>query len=70
MTLKYLNGEVIDYPKEYLGHGLREQAIEFARLIKEGKKESELMSLADSHSIMETMDEIRKQIGLAYPFEK
>jgi predicted dehydrogenase len=69
MSLKHSNGEVINYPKEYLGHGLREQAIEFAKLVSEGKKESELMTLSDSQSIMETMDEIRKQIGLAYRFE-
>jgi hypothetical protein len=69
MNLKHLNGEVISYPKEYLGHGLREQAIEFTKLVREGKKESELMTLSDSQSIMETMDVIRKQIGLAYPFE-
>lgn len=69
MSLKHLNGEVISYPKEYLGHGLREQAIEFAKLVREGKKESDLMSLTDSQSIMETMDVIRKQIGLTYPFE-
>jgi hypothetical protein len=27
------------------------------------------MSHADTQSIMETMDEIRNQIGLRYPFE-
>lgn len=70
MNLKHLNGEVIIHPKEYLGHGLREQAIEFANLVREGKKESDLMTLADTQSIMETMDEIRAQIGLTYPFEK
>ncbi|MBU3692395.1 MAG: Gfo/Idh/MocA family oxidoreductase [Candidatus Nanopelagicaceae bacterium] len=69
MTLKSISGEVINYPKEYLGHGLREQAIEFANLIKSGKKESDLMTLQDTQSIMETMDEIRAQIGLSYPFE-
>lgn len=69
MILKNISGEIINYPKEYLGHGLREQAIEFAKLVKEGKKESDLITLQDTQSIMETMDEIRAQIGLSYPFE-
>jgi len=69
MRFKRTTGEVIEIPKTYEGHGLREQAIEFATLLQAGKKESELMSLSDTQSIMETMDEIRSQINLFYPFE-
>lgn len=69
MRLKRSNGDLVEFPKVYSGHGLREQAIEFGQLLHEGKKESPLMSLEDSHSIMQTMDEIRSQIGLYYPFE-
>jgi predicted dehydrogenase len=69
MRFKKTTGEVIEIPKTYEGHGLREQAIEFATLLQAGKKESELMSLSDTQSIMETMDEIRSQINLFYPFE-
>ena len=69
MRFKRTTGEVIEIPKTYEGHGLREQAIEFATLLQAGKKESELMSHSDTQSIMETMDEIRSQINLFYPFE-
>jgi len=69
MRLKKVSGEVIEFPRDYQGHGLREQAIEFAKLIFEGKKESDVMTHNDTQSIMETMDEIRSQIGLRYPFE-
>ena len=69
MRLKKIDGSVIEFPKQYEGHGLREQAIEFAALLQAGKKESDLMSLDDTQSIMETMDEIRAQIELYYPFE-
>jgi predicted dehydrogenase len=69
MRFKKTTGEVIEIPKTYEGHGLREQAIEFAALLQAGKKESELMSHSDTQSIMETMDEIRSQINLFYPFE-
>lgn len=69
MRFKKVSGEIIEIPKTYEGHGLREQAIEFASLLRSGKKESDLMSLSDTQSIMETMDEIRSQINLFYPFE-
>jgi predicted dehydrogenase len=69
MRLKRVSGEIIEFPKTYSGHGLREQAIEFAELLHAEKKESDLMSHHDTQSIMETMDEIRSQINLVYPFE-
>lgn len=69
MLLKRTDGTTQHFAKQYEGHGLREQAIEFGRLLSEGKKESDLMTLADTQSIMETMDEVRRQIGLRYPFE-
>ena len=69
MRLKKIDGTLVEFPREYEGHGLREQAIEFAALLKADKKESDLMSHADTQSIMETMDELRAQIDLYYPFE-
>lgn len=69
MRLKKIDGTIVEFPREYEGHGLREQAIEFAALLKADKKESDLMSHADTQSIMETMDELRAQIDLYYPFE-
>jgi hypothetical protein len=59
----------MEFPNEYVGHGLREQAIEFADLLRSGKKESDLMTHSDTQSIMELMDEIRSQINLYYPCE-
>lgn len=56
MRLKRVSGEVVDFPNEYQGHGLREQAVEFAHLLQSGKKESNLITLNDTQSIMETMD--------------
>ena len=69
MRLQRVSGEIIEFPNEYVGHGLREQAIEFADLLRSGKKESDLMTHSDTQSIMELMDEIRSQINLFYPFE-
>lgn len=64
-----IKGETIEYPNTYVGHGLREQALAFEAVIKSGEIESKIMSHNESLEIMETMDEIRKQIGLKYPFE-
>lgn len=60
---------VTEYPNEYQGHGLREQAIEFAHLVRAGLKESPLLTLDESFHIMQSMDEIRALIGLKYPQE-
>jgi len=70
MRLVYNDGRIVDFKNEYRGHGLREQAIYFEKMLISGKKDSELLPIAESVSIMETMDEIRNQIGLKYPFEK
>lgn len=58
-----------EYPKEYEGHGIREQAKEFAQIVKSGEVESPLMSHQESISIMNVMDEVREIIRLRYPFE-
>jgi len=60
---------VTEYPRNYEGHGLREQAVEFARIVNAGLTESPLLNLDETLVIMRAMDEIRSQIGLKYPFE-
>lgn len=60
---------VTDYPNEYQGHGLREQAIEFANLVRTEKTESSQLDLDETLRIMESMDEIRRLIKLKFPFE-
>lgn len=48
------------------GKGLREEAAEVARLVAEGERESPHLPLDETVSIMETLDEVRRQIGLTY----
>jgi predicted dehydrogenase len=62
-------GTTIEYANNYSGHGLREQAAELERMVHAGEIESPLLSHEQSIEIMQTLDEIRKQIGLRYPFE-
>lgn len=64
------DGAVTDYPNTYKGHGLREQAQYFSELVQRGEKESALLSLDETVAIMQSLDEIRKQIGLIYPSER
>jgi len=49
------------------GHGLNCEAAEVARCLRAGLLETPLLPLAETYSIMQTMDEIRRQIGLTYP---
>ncbi|BEP16326.1 Gfo/Idh/MocA family oxidoreductase [Acidothermaceae bacterium B102] len=52
------------------GHeGLCYQGVDVARRISEGALESALLPLSETLSIMETMDEIRRQVGVVYPGE-
>ena len=59
--------EQFDFPHE--GHGLRHQAATVGRCLRAGLTESDALPLDESIAIMETMDEIRRQIGLTYPSE-
>lgn len=63
------DGTVTEYPNTYAGHGLREQAESFKQLVQSGKLESEILTWQDTIDIMKSMDTVRQQIGLKYPFE-
>ncbi|MDO8645825.1 MAG: Gfo/Idh/MocA family oxidoreductase [Candidatus Planktophila sp.] len=69
MRVVLFDGTTTEYPNSYSGHGLREQAIEMARVVRAGILESPLMPHHESISVMKSMDEIRSQIKLKYPFE-
>lgn len=69
MRVVLFDGSTTEYPNSYSGHGLREQAIEMARVVRAGLLESPLMPHHETISVMKSMDEIRRQIKLTYPFE-
>lgn len=54
-----------DFPAN--GHGMYWEADEVARCLRDGKLESETLSLDESIVIMDVMDEARRQNGLTYP---
>jgi predicted dehydrogenase len=49
--------------------GMQHEAAEVMRCIREGKLASDVLPLEETLSIMGTLDEIRRQIGLVYPGE-
>lgn len=59
--------QTVERPFE--GNGYNYEAAEVMRCLEEGKLESNLMPLEETLSILETLDEIRRQWGLRYPTE-
>ncbi len=51
------------------GVGLRHQAVEVMRCLRAGETSSPLRTPADTLAVLDTLDEIRRQIGLRYPGE-
>jgi predicted dehydrogenase len=64
------DGTTTEYANDYKGHGLREQAKEFERVVRSGEMSSPILTPDESIEIMGSLDEIRRQIGLIYPSEK
>jgi predicted dehydrogenase len=63
-------GESERIAPERVGNGFNYEAAEVASCIRNGKLESDIMPLAESLQIMETMDAIRRIWHLTYPCER
>ena len=59
-------GERTLYPNDHEGHGLRHEAAEVGRCLREGLLESPIMPHEFSLLVMRTLDAVRAQIGLTY----
>lgn len=66
MRVHLFDGSITEYPSDYKGHGLREQAIEFEKIVRSGNFESVHLTHKHILEIMELMDQIRNKIGLKY----
>jgi predicted dehydrogenase len=67
-TVVARDGEVLEtYDEPVAGRGMQYQAAEVHRCLRAGLRESPTLPLSETLSIMQTMDEIRRQIGLTYP---
>jgi hypothetical protein len=72
LRLVGLDNEVLDerpggLPEDVRGFSY--EAAEFARCLAAGERESPLMPHATTLRVMETMDEVRRQVGVVYPGE-
>jgi hypothetical protein len=51
------------------GNGYNYQADEVVRCLRAGRKQSDIMPLSETLSIMATLDGLRGSLGLRYPME-
>lgn len=65
-----LDGREERYDEPHEGRGLRHQAAEVGRCIAASLTESPVLPLSETLAVMETLDDIRRQIGLSYPSER
>ncbi|MET0480787.1 MAG: Gfo/Idh/MocA family oxidoreductase [Mycetocola sp.] len=63
------NDVLESYTSNVVGRGMQFQAFELERLVAAGELESDVLPHAETVSIMHTLDDIRRQIGLVYPGE-
>ncbi len=49
--------------------GFQYEAAEVARCVAAGRLESETLPWAETLAVLETMDEVRRQLGVTYPGE-
>ncbi|MEA4908705.1 MAG: Gfo/Idh/MocA family oxidoreductase [Anaerolineaceae bacterium] len=67
LSLKNKPDEELDVSFE--GNGYQFEALHVMECLRQGKLESEIMSLDETLSIMRTMDQLRQQMGVFYPGE-
>jgi predicted dehydrogenase len=58
-----------EYAFPVAGHRLDFEAAEVARCVTAGLRESPLLPWSETLAVMETMDEVRAQVGVRYPGE-
>jgi predicted dehydrogenase len=71
-TFRHYNAadEVVEtFTASVTGRGMQYQAAEAEQLVAGGKISSDILPTEESVAIMETLDEVRRQIGLRYPGE-
>jgi predicted dehydrogenase len=66
-TLTRRDGTSERFDQPVQGRGMWCEAAEVVRCLREGRLESDVMPLDETVSIMATLDEVRRQIGLTYP---
>ena len=60
------NNVVEEFDEKVIGRGMHFQALELERLVASGEIANDILSPAQTVAIMQTLDEVRRQIGLKY----
>lgn len=63
------NQLIAAFEEPFLKNGYEYEAIEAAKCLRQGKKESDKVPMAETLAVMEIMDECRRQMGLRFDFE-
>jgi predicted dehydrogenase len=69
VTLIPIDGPPTTFEHAITGHGFHYEIDEVERCVRSGRQESDTLPLDESVAVMETLDEVRRQIGLRYPSE-
>jgi predicted dehydrogenase len=69
LVLRMAGKQPRTYPFPHPGSGMQFEADHVANCIRRGKRESDILPLAESLSIMKTLDKIRRQWKFKYPGE-
>ncbi|GLC90464.1 Gfo/Idh/MocA family protein [Lysinibacillus piscis] len=67
VEIYYRDGAVENITQPQRSNSMYYEIKEFIKLIQAGKRESAINSYENSLTVMEIMDEVRKQIGVVYP---
>lgn len=62
-----IDGNEIPQSLDFTGNGYNYEAAEVCGCLRENKTQSGMMTFKDSLLLIDTLDEIRRQIGLSYP---
>jgi len=69
-TVFATDGTVVEtYESDVSDRGMQFEAWELERRVAEGESDTDVLPANESVAIMETLDEVRRQIGLVYPGE-
>jgi len=63
-------GEMVDLTVPNQRNQYYYEIAEFIDLVKQGKRESDINSHANSLAVIEVVDEIRRQLGIVFPADK
>jgi predicted dehydrogenase len=67
LTIRPHDGDAVTEAHTFAGNGLRFQAIEVGRCLREGLLESPILPQTATLAVMETMEAALRQVGVVYP---